>query len=608
MEYRYDIQGIRAIAVLFVFVFHLNSGLLPGGFIGVDIFFVISGFLITTIIQKKIDLGNFSFIDFYKSRIMRIVPAYYAVLLFIAVVAIFLYLNVNIGALRKGLVFAFLFISNNYFSTLDNYFGTSSSENPLLHTWTLSVEMQFYFILPLLLYQFRKISKKNTLTILSVLVCFLIIYSQYEISYLKNLNSSYFSLPVRSWEFLIGSLFAFNTFDFKSKALNNFIGGLGIVLLLLTAFFYNENDPFPGVLALIPCLGTGLIIISKGSFFNKVISNSVFVKLGELSYSIYLWHWPIMAFYRYYYNRYEITLIDSIIIIILTMVLSFFSYHLIENNFRKLGNKKVLTFGGITISILLFLIFFLIKINAKVSIVPSDYASYQPMGLESHGKYYKKDEFLGDLNSVEQTLLIGDSHGLVLKPYLDYLGKRNGFKVQTITNDAYLPIEGLKESMFKEKWRFGIYEKLSKISKMAIKNSKVIFIAKSWYSDDLSVLEGLNNMITSLDSNQKVVFISDFPILDKNPIRVNRGIIKDAKLNSSFKKILPIYPNELKNIILKYPNVYYLDLTKASVFDDIPYYNDTVMYYDDRHINKFGSIKYAENTEKDFMELYSKLR
>lgn len=152
MEFRKDIQGLRAIAVLFVFIFHINSSWLPGGFIGVDIFFVISGFLISSIILHKLDNNRFSFKDFYISRIKRIVPAYYFLLLIVAFFGVFFFMTSDINVFRKSFFWSLLFNSNHYFTSLDTYFGASSSENPLLHTWTLAVEMKFYLFLPILLF------------------------------------------------------------------------------------------------------------------------------------------------------------------------------------------------------------------------------------------------------------------------------------------------------------------------------------------------------------------------------------------------------------------------------------------------------------------------
>lgn len=156
MNFRKDIQGLRALAVLFVLFFHLNPNWLPGGFIGVDIFFVISGFLMASIVQHKEKKGTFSLSDFYYKRIRRIVPAYYLLLAVIAICSIFVYIGPDIRTIRLNYFWAFLFNSNNYLASASNYFGASSVENPFLHTWTLALEMQFYLLLPLFFILFLK--------------------------------------------------------------------------------------------------------------------------------------------------------------------------------------------------------------------------------------------------------------------------------------------------------------------------------------------------------------------------------------------------------------------------------------------------------------------
>lgn len=204
-NYRADIQGLRALAVLMVFIFHLNSAYLPGGFIGVDIFFVISGYLISGIILRKKEQGNFRLTDFYMSRFKRIVPAYYFFLTVVLLAGIWIYLPMEIHELRKTGFFAAAFLSNVHLAALDNYFGAQSSENPLLHTWTLAVEMQVYFILPFLLVFLKKKFLKYVLT---ALIAVLFVYSFIRSTFLFEKDAAYFSLLARMPEFLIGTLAA----------------------------------------------------------------------------------------------------------------------------------------------------------------------------------------------------------------------------------------------------------------------------------------------------------------------------------------------------------------------------------------------------------------
>lgn len=199
MEFRNDIQGLRAIAVLSVFLFHLNPNWLPGGFIGVDIFFVISGFLISSICFSKIDKNKFSFIDFYQSRIKRIVPAYFVLLFVIGIIGYQLFLETDFENLKKSYFWSIVFQSNEYFSSLDTYFGTKNSENPFLHTWTLAVEMQFYLFLPFLLFFIKRKWQAVALFIMTII---LFTYGTIEV-FNNNKSEIYFSLLARTPEFLL---------------------------------------------------------------------------------------------------------------------------------------------------------------------------------------------------------------------------------------------------------------------------------------------------------------------------------------------------------------------------------------------------------------------
>lgn len=340
MKFRNDIQGLRALAVLFVFIFHLSNNYLPGGFIGVDMFFVISGYLISKIVASKIAKSNFNLLDFYIGRIKRIVPAYYFLLIAIWILFLFIYANSELGNFKLSHFWTILFNSNNHFAASDDYFGASSNENVFLHTWTLSVEMQFYLILPVVLLIIRK--TKVLIIFLTILTSILLGYSTYEIV-IGNKAIMYFSLVARSPEFFIGVIAAISKIEERSYVQNNtkYLSILGVVGLIVSGVILNESSNFPGITSLIPCLSTVLLLISSGSIVNKALSNKILVYVGEISYSIYLWHWPIMAFYRYHNERYEFTIIEAFYVILLTAIGTLVSYYLIE---KPLRNKNELRF------------------------------------------------------------------------------------------------------------------------------------------------------------------------------------------------------------------------------------------------------------------------
>lgn len=602
MEYRKDIQGLRAIAVLFVFIFHLNPKWLPGGFVGVDIFFVISGFLISSIILSKLKNNTFSFFNFYKSRIKRIAPAYYFLLIILTIAGIFVFVSSDIYAFRKSLFWSTIFNSNYYFSTLDTYFGAENSENPFLHTWTLAIEMQFYLFLPLLLVF---IKRKWLLPFISILTIALFVYGSFNI-FNGNKNIMYFSLLARTPEFLIGVLCSLMSHKFRlSRYVSLSLSVLGISLLLYSAFFINDTSYFPGILAIIPCFGSAFLILNSENQISTFLSNKVLYFIGNLSYSLYLWHWPIMAFFRYYYNTHEFTWIQCIVIILMTFSFSLFSYYFIETYIRKKEGFNFWSTLALFIGINIFTIFIIIPITKKITNIPITYTT-PVFGMNSHGFTFKNIEIFGDTLDVNnKILLLGDSHALCMKPYLDYMGTKFHFGFKTITNDRYPTIPNLPKEDFTEERYYKLYCNLMRYANKEISESDVIILQYKFEGDKL--MAPIKELIENLRSNQKFILISDFPSIDKHPIRVNRGIVKNKLRNNNYKIQYAYPPTRIIDFMKSRSNCYYLDLSHSKAFNDIPFYNDTVIYYDKGHLNLYGSKIYAKETEKEFMKLFRKI-
>ena len=608
MEYRKDIQGLRAIAVLFVWLFHLNSNILPGGFIGVDIFFVVSGFLITSITLIQKENNKFSFAKFYFSRIRRIVPAYYVFLLVISCLTLYLYIPVDIAEYTRRLFYSVIFNSNSYFAGLDNYFGAGSSENPLLHTWTLAIEMQFYLVLPFIIYFFNK---KKSLILSIALFILLLSYAQYQIS-IGNDNLMYFSLLARSPEFLVGVILSLMMSIYQDKLTLNkniqtVLGVLGVIILIVSAGMISESSKFPGLLAIIPCSGAFLILWNKEGVVNKLLSNKVFVYIGELSYSIYLWHWGFLALMRYNTMSYTLTMTQYLIVIVLTIICSVLSYYLVENTFRRIKMKPFILKFVIIPVLLVGSIFF-----ARLYYIPSQSNNYpeylttpKPFGLENYGKY-TKDIIQGDMMAKDTLLLIGNSFGLVMKPFIESVGKEYNFCFRSVTNTSYPPIPGISDSIFSNKGEIQKYNMLCDTVLSKSINSKVIIISTTFHKKELmdEYIHALKALQSSLKPDQHIVLLGGFPILaDCNNSDVNKDLLRLTK--SVYKSISEVKEmdyffcqpsKELLNFIDGNKNIHYLDFSDSPAFKDAPFYNDTIMYYDRYHINHYGSLKYAEHS------------
>lgn len=358
LSYRPEIDGLRAISVIAVVFYHVeiffnDTKLLSGGFIGVDIFFVISGYLITSIIIKEIYSTNgFSLLNFYKRRARRILPALFGMIA-ISIIFAWTYLTPTSFMQYSKSILSSIFFFSNYFFYFEGlvYNAENSLLKPLLHTWSLSVEEQFYIIFPLLLIFISRFFNKN------FFLFFLILFFLSFISsiYTTKINSmlSFFSTFSRAWEFIAGSFLAY--IEIKQKKFkykdSNFLSILGLILIVCSIFFFNNNTFHPSYITIMPILGAVLIILSPNpkTLVNKILSSFIFVKIGLISYSFYLWHFPVFAFAR---NRgKELSDFDKIELLAVTIVLSILSYLFIEKPFR---NKNLISFKYIMVIIFIF--------------------------------------------------------------------------------------------------------------------------------------------------------------------------------------------------------------------------------------------------------------
>lgn len=605
MGFRYDIQGLRALAVLLVFIFHLNPSWLAGGFVGVDIFFVISGFLVSSIILHKKEKGTFGFVDFYIGRIKRIVPVFLLLLIFVGIIGLWVYLSGDIQGLRKNMFHAAIFNSNNYLASLDNYFGASSQENPLLHTWTLSIEMQFYFLLPLFLIL---INKKYIVPISTIIIIILFGYSFYNSAYLNNQSAMYFSLIARIPEFLIGTVFAVKANEIKKLigSKQNIIAIISLIGIIVCGVLYTEHINFPGLWVILPCIFAGIILVTTESKVSALFSNKILVHIGELSYSIYLWHWAIMAFVRYYFVRIDFMWYEMLGIVLLTYILSWLSYTFVENVFRTYDNKKFfLRFGGI-IGGLGIVFFGMPRLNNYLSPIPERF-SKPTFGVDSHGGSYKDVGILGRKNNLinkEVIILIGDSHALAYKAFFDEIGMDLDISIKTISNDVYPLLGGIERADFPLENKFNQYNKLQIISDSLIKEAKYIFISSEWREEIHSLKKAYMELLLKLRDDQKVIIVGDYPLYNFNLLRINRRITKgDEEYNTGKIKNLPYFVlNSIDN-----KKVFYLKLN-YSIVKDLPYIKDTLAYYDGYHLNSYGSRELGKIFSVEVVDLLKKIK
>lgn len=349
MDYRREIDGLRALAVVPVILFHAGFEAFSGGFVGVDIFFVISGYLITTIILAELEQGKFSIINFYERRARRILPALFLVMAVCVLYAWFWLFPSDMKEFSQSLVAVALFASNFLFWIKSGYFDSVAELKPLLHTWSLAVEEQYYVFFPLFLMLFWRLGKRWLLVVLAVTGAVSLGLAQWAA--VAEPTAAFFLLPTRGWELLIGAFAAFylsktNRIHFSSGVIE-VAAGLGLTLILYSIFAYSKATPFPGLYALVPTVGTLLIILfaTRQTVVGRFIGNKVFVGIGLISYSAYLWHQPLFAFSRLR-SVDEPSGVEFAILSVIALTLAYFSWKFVEMPFRKKGvfsRKKVFT-------------------------------------------------------------------------------------------------------------------------------------------------------------------------------------------------------------------------------------------------------------------------
>jgi peptidoglycan/LPS O-acetylase OafA/YrhL len=444
IKYRPEIDGLRAIAVLAVVFYHagytLNENeLFTGGYIGVDIFFVISGYLITSIIYKGLKQGNFSFAQFYERRVRRILPALFTVLITCTLFAIAYLVPWQLIDFSNSALASLLFVSNIYFWKESGYFAPATDQMPLLHTWSLAIEEQFYILFPICLILVWRYLPRYLLAIM--IIALVLSFHFAETVTPKNPEYSFYLLNCRMWELLSGALLAKIELD---KGRNNpatlelIFPALGMLLIGYAIFYFDSETLHPGYITIIPILGAMLIIwyCKPGGWFTRFLSVRAIVFTGLISYSFYLWHYPIFAFS----NVMNQTLNNSYRtgLILIAILLSLLSYYFVEQPFRRrtFEFRKVAAYCSV-FGVLLIISSTLVLMTdgglgryrpedlALVSISPDEYGQYV---RGRYGEYLNKPF---DANGKPRVLIIGDSYSQDLVNVLAESGMTDSFQLST---------------------------------------------------------------------------------------------------------------------------------------------------------------------------------
>jgi len=456
-RYRADIDGLRAIAVIGVVLFHAGLGV-SGGFVGVDVFFVISGFLITSLILRDLDRGSFSIVDFWERRARRIFPALAVVVIVTLIAGWFLMLPFGFQVLGQSVVALTVFASNMQFWRTSGYFDPAAEENPLLHTWSLSVEEQFYLVVPLLLPLVFTLGRQKWVGIL-LSVGIVVSLVGAELWLRRDPSGSFYLLPSRAWELGAGSLLALAR-PLASSRLRGCLGWLGLALIFFTFFAYDAKTAFPGMAAIPPVLGTVLLIWSgmsddeEISFCgaHRLLASKVLVGIGLLSYSFYLWHWPFFAFHRYLFSQAPAVPL-AIGYIFIALLLSALSLRYVEKPFRKgklvTSRKHVFLFTGLVSALVLIVGLSMWRTRGVPSRMPTVVAEYDAVKghvrLKDDKRPFIENEtlrLLGEKSKPCHIAVWGDSHAGMLLFMLDEVCNDHGLSGAAAVRDHAPPTLG----------------------------------------------------------------------------------------------------------------------------------------------------------------------
>lgn len=462
--YRADVDGLRMIAVLPVVLNHAGIPGFPGGFIGVDIFFVISGYLITRILAREIDEDRFSILSFYERRARRILPALFVVMAACLVAGWWLLSPQRYEGLGKSIIATLTFSSNIWFwQSAGDYFGSNVEFEPLLHTWSLAVEEQFYLFFPLLLWAIAGLERRYWIAIIWVLVAASFALSLWMTQAAPTAN--FYLVPTRAWELGAGSLLALGAFPTaRHRGVHEAAGWAGLVLIAGSIFLISAQTPFPGLAALPSVLGATLVIFAgtgHAVFSARLLSWRPFVWVGLISYSLYLWHWPILVAARRLHFSTELPLLTAGFCVLLSLFMGWLSWRYIERPFRATRGPKsmsavrIFSLSGAGIAVLGMLSGFVVLNSGVIG-------QFSQTSLEAYHRAVERDPLdkacmntsVGGAKGVEpcvigapavtpRLVVWGDSHGGAALPGFDIWLRDKGMSALAYTKSACPPLLGV---------------------------------------------------------------------------------------------------------------------------------------------------------------------
>lgn len=581
MKFRKDINGLRAFAVLAVMIYHFKPEWVPGGFAGVDVFFVISGYLMTGIISTAIESKCFNLIGFYVARVNRIIPALTLVCLALLIVGWFVLVPVDYRTLGKHVTSSLFFISNIIYWLESGYFDLNSHEKFLLHTWSLSVEWQFYLIYPFLFIGLHKLFNLNTIK--KIIVGLTVVFFLLNVYMTQHWpDAAYFLLPSRVWEMLLGGIAFLYPLKLDSQY-KNYIEKTGLALVIISFFVINSHTAWPGYFALLPVLGAFFII--WGDQGNSIATgNPLSQFLGKISYSVYLWHWPLVAF-SYYYDITNAWIVG----IPLSIIFGYISYRYVELikwnkiiQWKLIFKVKPLILAIIVVACASFTYAkngVLSRYSEDRIVLMNNLSQYITMPLRENGYCFysfndsqslKVDRragtqcYLGDANKKAETLIFGDSFAGQFDPLWKNFAQKYNINLQSVSTNWCFPSFNDDYTGSKAHAAFKQCLENRRFLKDAIQNKKYkyLILASDW---NAIYQQGYINDVKSvidfaLTNNIKIIIISAPVLYRKNPLnKFQRYILDGGDLNINDLKLPEHGNNYVRQYLIDDPNIFYIN-------------------------------------------------
>lgn len=592
MTYRPDIDGLRAISVLAVILFHIDESYLTGGFLGVDFFFVISGYLITKIIYKQKLNNNFSYRDFYIRRAKRILPALFFVLFITLISGYVILLPYEYYKLGVSTLSVLVFGANMQFALrTGDYFSANSGEWPLLHTWSLSVEEQYYFILPIIIIFVLKFFRTKLIPFFTVLLLVSFFIAQIMSANPDYAKISYYLIITRMGEMLFGSITAIAIIDkvirpFRSEIVSN----MAFISLFLLLIFVDKEMIFPGVISFIACLPVVILILSKDSFASKILSHKLLVSIGLVSFSLYIIHWPVLAFSRYIFvtelDHGSLPLIVQFTSVIIILLLSLISFYFVERPLRhvKISKLKASFYYFILPSMFAGMISLLL-ITSKGIPQRLDGDNFKAKYSFNHIDKELCPNLVnlgcvGGLSSDKKIILYGNSHAEHYYSFVDMLANKLNSRMELYASGGC----GLNSNSEKCKSVRNSYNENKN-------GADVIILSFRW--DGLSdqskpTIEQLISEAKKITKN--VVVLGQPPLWKNQPSRVYncRRLGFDCNETILLSEKYPSYNHRIR-LIAEDLNVLFIDpydyVSNKNLLTD----NGRLLYSDDDHLSVYGS-------------------